>query len=266
MTPTYRLIHFTPNPFTGARYPLAAAISWGDGRPDTIVDGHLPGPACLGSMGLYRMARRMLDDLVSLTDASRLPVAYETVALLDRPMRLPEVPQPEQWIRENLLLGKIELNHLEKAPQKHIGPRRGTLGRRFFASYRMNHVVRNDFNPRLTFPDPERWVAVPNVTHYAGGAKRVVLVEPLDLRRRVFLEDATKIARSFAMYRQARVSETVVHTVAMILPHADEDADKRGQVVSAVENFVDEVIDVTFDDDRDKLFRDLHEAAKASAA
>lgn len=265
MTPTYRLIHFAPNPISGARFPLAASIAWGDGRPDTIVTGHVPGPECLGSMSLHRLAKRFLDDVSGVDDLSSMPTAYETVGRIEEPVILPRVENPEEWLKKFVLLARYGYGEERASYGTVRGPRRSTLGKRFFSQYQMDEIVQHDFKPTRVFDDDEKWSFAPSVAHYAGGSRSLVLVEPLDLRRESYMEDAKKAARDLCVYRNMQPKQESIWTVAMILPcHGFEL--RRGEVAEHLSHYVDQSVDVVREKERKLLFDALHEAAKSVAA
>lgn len=261
MTAKYRVFHFAPNPISGARYPLAAAISWGNGEPDTVVAGHVPGPECLGSMSLHRLAMRFLEDVSGVDNLSKLPDAYELVGLVDELKALPRVENPEQWLRDNVLApqwSKSEPSDRRLAR----APNRSTLGKRFFRQYQMDEIVQHDFQPKDVLG--ERWEIAPRVSHYAGAEGRLVLVEPLSMQRTSYMDDAKKVAQRLSVYRANRPLRSDIETVVMVLPHSGFSARQR-EVSERLESCVDTVVDVVDDRQRNLLFETLSQAAKAAA-
>ena len=204
----------------------------------------------------------MLQDLEARGNAKALPVAYETVAFMSDPLRLPAVESPEAWIKNNVL-ARWEVAGTPQRGAKARGPRRSTLGKKFFDAFQVGKFVRHEFNPRETFPDEQRWAFAPKISHFAGGARNLVLVEPLVLSRGSYKDDVKTVVADLSPYRAARSESERIWTVAMFLPEAGVDS-RREEARSGIAKFVDEVVDAHRIDELDGLFERLFEAANAA--
>src|ERR1017187_6147506 len=82
MTARYRVVHFVPDPFTGARIPLAAIVA-GGGGVSIASAGHVPGAVCLGRPSTYAAMQMVLESLSTVESLDVLPVAVGPHAVLD---------------------------------------------------------------------------------------------------------------------------------------------------------------------------------------
>lgn len=61
----FRMVHFVPDPISGARFPMGALVHDGRARR-TVLANRLPGPESLGGMKTARLLNLLLDDLEKL--------------------------------------------------------------------------------------------------------------------------------------------------------------------------------------------------------
>src|SRR5947208_1973368 len=73
MNAKYRLVHFLPDPFSGAQVPIAALVGGEGGVVVTRAD-HLPGAACLGSPERQSALECVLESIIDARTLDGLPV------------------------------------------------------------------------------------------------------------------------------------------------------------------------------------------------
>jgi hypothetical protein len=170
MTALYKLLHYVPNPFSGARVPVAALLRDADGLVRVIAAPHLPDAACLGSKRSERAIRFRLADIKELTRFDTLPRGFGSQFVLG-----PEQPAPadgaEDWLR------RVVFPAVPHGAVAHKSVQRRVLGRKYFQEQDVAHLVRDQFrNPR----DQN----IPAITHFVEGGGGVMLMEPLSSRLR----------------------------------------------------------------------------------
>ncbi len=202
MSATYRLVHFTPDPFTGARLSLGAVILADDGAVRVARVARLPGAECVGSRDLAVAVRRLHGRLASISSAEALPAAFGPYASLAAPERVPdEVPDPVVWV-ESLL---NPVRERERAPATPRGAHRSTLGYRFFETWHVDRYVKKTFKAAT---DWDGWLhrhaaGLQEISHWVPGKKRVLLMEPVVPTRPHFEKDLQEIATRLLAYRYA---------------------------------------------------------------
>lgn len=178
MKPTYRIVHFVPDPFSGARIPIAALVRLSEGRvavarSASLLGSHFPSMPTAGVIDLISAT------LSSATDIYTLPAASGPQAVLGPPAEVPEtVADPVRWI-ENFVLPR---GAVAKPRDKHTGIKIGDAGMRFFKQFSVGKFVRKQFHPTTVWPTlPSAAIRdLQTVTHWAGGdGAAIVLMEPI---------------------------------------------------------------------------------------
>jgi hypothetical protein len=226
VTATYRLIHLTPDPFTGSRVALGAVVVDERGAVRVARVGHLPG-ACLGDRSVQVLAARIHARLDTIGQADRLPMAFGPyVSLASRAAVPAGVADPVAWVTELL------------NPALHAGGRaaksnRATLGYQVFVAGGVARWVRKTFSPLVDGP---AWLApyaqgLDTVSHWVEGPTELLLMEPLVPDRRSFEHDLHKVALRFGGYQHAirenpRGAELVAYLTAGGGPAARQRAEE----------------------------------------
>jgi hypothetical protein len=198
---SYRLVHFTPDPFTGARLPLGAVVVDRSGEVRVAKVNHLP-LACLGDRGLQIAVQRLHARLDGIGNAEVLPPAFGPYATLGEAVIVPDgVPDPLGWV--DALLNPARPRARKEAEPR--GAQRPSLGYRFFETWRVARYVRKTFRPGT---DGDGWLGrhaagLPELSHWASGTDEVLLMEPLVPSRSRFEADLKDVAQRIGAYRYA---------------------------------------------------------------
>lgn len=227
MSPSYRIVQFVPDPFSGARTPVAALVTDGDALR-VVRSPHLPGPECLGGARRAALVRLIVDALLESAVFDRLPASVGPQAVLDPVRNVPVagLDAAERWVLEHAL------PHPEKVAKGETtggrAPHRATLGKRFFETWRVAEYVRATFKPASDFDGRlARMSAYGEVSHWVEGPASVLLMEPIAPRRHQFADDLRDVARLFASYRFALHQEPptadLARLVAYLLPGGSDE-------------------------------------------
>lgn len=262
MSATYRLVHFAPDPFTGARFPLGAVVTDADGGVHVAQATHLPSADCLGSRDLAVAVQRLHARLWTVDDPHRLPPAFGPYATLDEPRDIPaSVRDPVAWVESMLSPGAPGGRHVS-TPR---GVQRATQGYRFFETYKVDRYVRKTFRPES---DWGGWLGrhasgLPQVSHWVPGETHLLLMEPIVATRRQFDGDLKDVAVKLGAYRYA-TTQAENGRRAQIIAYITGGGppDRRAEARSRLEPFADRVVDTSVDAERSSFLgriRDLGE-------
>ncbi len=115
MTANYRLLHFTPDPFTGSRFVLGALVTNDEGEVQPVQVEKLPSADCLGDRALAITAQRLHRRLATITSADGLPAVFGPYTRLTEPNPLPNgVRDPVEWVRSLLAPDVQRKAHLRR--------------------------------------------------------------------------------------------------------------------------------------------------------
>ena len=245
MTANYRLVHFTPDPFTGTRFVLGALVVNDNGEVQPVQAERLPSADCLGDRALAIAVQRLHSRLATITSAERLPDAFGPYAWLAEPSPLPGgVRDPVDWVR-SLLAPEVQRDAHLRTPR---GPQRSTVGYRFFETWQVAQHVRKTFQPSS---DWGAWLGrhaagLQGITHWVQGDETVLLMEPVVPTRRQFDADLREVAARFGSYRYAmentkngRSGDLVAYITAGGAP------EQRAEAREALAPFAHLVVDTT---------------------
>jgi hypothetical protein len=243
MTSSYRLIHFTPDPFTGARFPLGALVAAGDGAVQVAKVAQLPSAACLGDRNLAVSVQRLHARLDAVHSIDTLPAVFGPYTTLSERREVPAgVSDPLAWVQHML-------SPERPSPDRLVTPRgaqRGSLGYRFFETWSVARYVRKTFRPAA---DQGGWLGthaagLQQITHWAQGEDAVLLMEPVIANRPQLEHDLQEIAARFLAYRYAleKTEEGRRGELIAYLP-AGGHADQRGQARETLAAFAHRVVD-----------------------
>lgn len=242
MIATYRLIHFTPDPFTGARFPLGAVVVDGAGAVRVAKVEHLP-LACLGDRSLAVAVRRLHGRLDSISAANQLPSVFGPTTTLAEPAPVPSgVADPHAWV-EAMLNPPRPASRKEPVPQ---GAHRASLGFRFFETWQVARYVRKTFRPDS---DGGRWLdrhaaGLPVLSHWVEGRDEVLLMEPVVPTRPQFEQDVQDLAVKLCAYRYALEQAEDGHRGALVVYlTAGGHPDQRAEAQATLAPFAHTVVD-----------------------
>ncbi|TVQ88172.1 MAG: hypothetical protein EA397_17405 [Deltaproteobacteria bacterium] len=145
MNAHYRLIHFTPDPFAGTRFPLGAVVSDEHGDVRVARAEWLPSTSCLGDRSLAVVVQQLHKRLDTVESAERLPSAFGPYATLAERREVPRgVDDAVAWVQAMLSRSTAAEGRV-RTPR---GSNRSTLGYRFFETWGVDRYVRKTFKPR----------------------------------------------------------------------------------------------------------------------
>ena len=248
MTASYRLIHFAPDPFTGTRFPLGAIVAE-DGQVRIARVGQLPLAESLGSTSLAVAVQRLYARLDDIRSPHALPLVFGPYATLAAPQAVPEgVEDAHAWVQR--LLSPEPPGEQVVAPSR---PQRGSMGYRFFETWKVARYVRKRFQPSQ---DRGGWLrehaaSLRPITHWVKGRSRVLLMEPVLPRREQFEQDLKDIAAKFGAYRcvlsdmdEPRQGKLIAYVTA------GGSSDQRSHARATLAPYAHRVIDTLNDGDR----------------
>src|SRR6266511_3725193 len=115
----YKLVHFVPDPFSGARVPVAALIQDEHGLRITRAP-HLPGPDCLGRASAEEAMLMVLDSLQESDSFSALPRSAGPHVTLDVARSIPlDVDDAAGWVEKFVLPQRRERTTAVRATKSH---------------------------------------------------------------------------------------------------------------------------------------------------
>lgn len=252
MTARYRLVHLTPDPFSGARLPLGAVVVGRNGEVQIAKVAHLP-LACLGNRGLQLAVQRLHARLDTIRSDASLPPAFGPYATLSDAVVIPDaVADPLRWVDELLNPARPQ-EHRTPEPR---GAQRARLGYRFFETWKVDRFVRKTFRPRQ---DGRAWLGqhaagLPELSHWVDGREGVLLMEPVVPSRARFATDLKELAQRMGAYRYALERANPVRSGQLIAyVTAGGDPDRRVAARETLAPFAHEVVDTDDDAARERF-------------
>lgn len=242
MTTTYRLVHFTPDPFIGARFPLGAIVVDASGVVRVAKVRTLPS-ACPGDRRLVVAVQRVQARLEALTTADELPAVFGPYTTLAEACAVPaRVTDPLNWV-EAMLNPPPSPNRRFVAPH---GAHRASLGFRFFETWRVDRYVHKTFHPSSDWEGRlERHAAgLPELSHWVGGRDEVLLMEPVVPTRSHFEHELKEVAVKIGAYRYAlEDADAGSHGHLTVYLTAGGHPDRRASARDALAPFAHAVVD-----------------------
>lgn len=259
-TARYRLVHFVPDPFVGARVPVAAVLE-ADGRTSVHRLPHLPGPECLGGKERATALHMVLEGLGELASFERLPVALGPQALLDDAREVPRGVDAQAWLEDALL----RVAPRQPAASNHSGQNRATYGYRFFENWNVQRWVHKTFHPGQSIPGLlVKARPLDAISHYVVGRDEVLLMEPIVPTRAEAKRSEKEGATLFGAYKTAMTPEDSgkAKLVAYVLADGAE-ADRR-EIKAMLADWADEVFDTTSAPTRDRLVERVRSVGRSA--
>lgn len=177
-----RVVHFVPNPLSGARLPVGVIVGLGlrsEFHPALL----LPKADSLGDVRLEMLLRTVLDRLsASAVTLDGLPVGAGHHFKLGDLMQLParSLPDAVRWVQSHILPVPEAISEHPRKPAS-ASARRAVEGLQFFDRLKVGRWLRSRFEPRRAL-DPwwrERGPLLHPITHWVQGARELVLLEPI---------------------------------------------------------------------------------------
>jgi hypothetical protein len=258
-------MHFSPDPFSGARWPFAAIVER-DGAIEIARSGRLPGPDCLGSEKAAGLLLWMFEHLAQVRSFDRPPPAFGTSVVLDRAISLPAaVTEPVRWVEEHVLPRAGGASKATKPRSERLA----SAGLRFFEAEGVGQWVRKGFDPARHWPGtaPRGVSGLKPVNHFTTGGGEVLLMEPVLPLRVHSARDLQDVITKMQAYRgaigRAHAAGQYMQTVFYIL--ADNNADRREMVQSCLADVVDRVVDTNAVGDREVFLTDIQRIGRIGA-
>jgi hypothetical protein len=245
----YRVIYFSPDPFLGARIPVAALLRTDDGVKAVVPKAAIETAADPNATFLLRLGLRNLSGGrdIDILPPSLGPHFSLAAHVRDVPAK---VDRPDLWLEKQLSTpGGTGIKR---------GLRVATEGRRFLEHWGVADKVQNSFAP-----SPQllaRYVGrLEHITHYVLG-RQLLLMEPIPARptKQKVLEVNTR----FGAYRHALDAEKSAiewSLVSYVLP-GKADAAQRREVAAKI-SFADAVIDAANEGECHALVERIRKAA-----
>jgi hypothetical protein len=237
----FQIIHFVPNPVTGARVPMGAIV-W-EGRSVRIARAaHLPGAECLGGRESARLLNFLVDDLRTLEHAEQIYQRLGPQVFADETRPVPrDVEDAVAWLERHVLPRADKVTQDTPSPRR---PSRYAEGKRFLEKHEVGGYVRRSFNPQRHLGNVgESLQHLGSVSQWVAGDGRLLLMEPLVPRRPEWEQDLTKINTTFSAYRYHVRNGLNGHEgelIAYILPGgADRQRREMRRTLQAATNVVD---------------------------
>lgn len=258
MNAQYRLVHFLPDPFSGARVPVAALIGTEQGAVAVARASCLPGAGFLGSGRTEAAIEYILESLTEARTLDALPMAVGPQATLGPVTDVPAgVADPAEWLRQHILpRARASEVLVERRVQGH--PRR-TKGFLFFKRWGVDPLVHKLFRPQqelgklISKPDPGLEV----VSHWTGSPRsKLLLMEPIMPAREQHLNDVREVFGRFAGYRvffSDAPDELKSRTEFCVYILTGGSAEARKATRAAFETLHARIVDTEVDRERDEL-------------
>jgi hypothetical protein len=266
MSAFFQLIHFTPDPFTGQRFPLGAIVAEAGGKVRVAKVERLPSAACPGDRSLAVTVRRLHARLDAIQSTEKLPAVFGPYATLSGPQAIPSgVQDALSWVQE-LLEPKSPAAPKPATPR---GAQRSTYGYRFFETFQVTCFVRKTFRPASDWGGWFRRHAagLQQVTHWVAGEQTILLMEPIVPARRQFDQDLREIATRFGAYRYALESADNGRECRLAAyVTAGGHPDQRAAARETLGPFAHLVVDTTDDRARDRFLSDIRRVGSEADA
>lgn len=261
MSPRYRILHFCPDPFNGARWPFAAVVETA-GEIRVARAARLPGSECLGGETTADLLRWLHDRLGLVASFDRPPAAFGTSVLLDAPVELPQsIEDPVQWLEENVLPRPV--GAAGRGSRRTLSA--SSAGLQFFTNGNVRPWVKTNFQPRRHWPGgaPRGTDLLPAVHHFTRGGGELLLMEPILPGRIARARDLQDVVTKMQAYRGAIDREPQrarVRTVAYLL--TDSNAAHRADLVRHLADAVHWIVDTNVVSERMNLLDTIRQVGR----
>ncbi|MCP3100301.1 hypothetical protein LZ198_15630 [Myxococcus sp. K15C18031901] len=260
MSAHYRLVQFLPDPFSGARVPIAALVRDADRRVQVARAPHVPGPHCVGGKALWVAMQMAIEELDRATRFDMLPPTVGPHVRLDHEVRIPEsISNPAHWVQSTVLPQRPPNaeDQLERAPRTRS---RDKQGDGFFRNFRVQEYVRKGFDGSELGLNP---LSTPQITHWVPGDRDLLLMEPVVFRENLHAE-LREISTTFLAWQSLfaeRIHARVPHLIAYVLPSAHADVTARTRAI--LEASRAEVVDVSVPVERMRFIDTIRQVGRS---
>ena len=221
----FNIIHFLPDPISGARVPMGAVIHEGSSF-EVAFAKHLPDADCLGGRKTARLLNFLIDDLRTIRRPSELHQKLGPQILVDDPRPIPAgVTNAVSWIEKSIL------PRPPATPEKSGGvrrPSRYSEGKKFLDRHEVGTYVKRSFKPQRYLESTDEALRhLATISQWVAGDGELLLMEPLVPRRPDWEDDLTEINTRFSAYRHHVENGLNGYDGALIvyiLPGGEEDA------------------------------------------
>ncbi len=215
----YRVVHFIPNPVSGARVPVAALLR-AEGRIRVLSPEHYPGAECLGSSRAVNLLRAIRPQLERIDDFGNLPESLGPLFQLGHVQEVAMVQDVDTALRRLLF-------PIVSKPKIQRGPQRARQGANWLERNGVSSDwIRGGFRPADVGLESKVKIA----THFVKGNSGLLLMEPIVAAARSrsdvlgAIELATTRLRSADHVLNSAGFERERGFVAYLLPGSSEDA------------------------------------------
>jgi hypothetical protein len=257
VTAQYNIVHFVPDPFAGARLPVAALVDTERGVA-VVRNQSLPTVKCIGHQA-RKALQLVFDALDDIKERDSLPIEVGPQAILDAPRHLPTgITDPVAWLQKNVLSPRKEL---------HRKTQRSTQGQQFFEQAGVGSYIRTKFQPSDIWDTP---LGLPPISLWAGSKNAgLLLLEPLvpkngEVNGQVEAVGTRFSAYRFHLQRFDSYPKQMTELVAYLLPGPSNS--DRDHAITALKQSAHRVYDTALDNQREELVdkvRDIGERALA---
>lgn len=241
----YRILHFVPDPFTGAQFPIAAIAERIDGGVEIVRPASTPNPTCVGGIGRAMLVRAALGDLAGIETIERLPSSLGPQVIATDLAEIPADVDARTWLADGLFPAPVVDPVEGDDDATSIRTRRASEGMRFFENYGIGRYIRKQYRP----PTTAARLFGP-ISHYVQGRSETLLMEPISFRRSKAADEFRSVARILAAYR-ATLRDTEQTTLLGYFL-AGGPADERTRAIHELGEVV-QVVDTAVPRQRDEL-------------
>lgn len=258
---TYRIAHFIPDPFLGAKLPMGVVVE-SHGQVHVHTNPHTPDVRCAGGVA-HQYAWMRGVELLKNWDAAGLPAGIGPHVEVSAPMDVPEAFDLDTLVMKLFADRDVEPDEGESLA-RHRGPRRSTLGYQFLKNFGAARHVRKRF--RATKETLATAVHLDPISQYSTGAERTILLEPLAFEQRALEDDLRHVATRASAYANAIGLDGREDKFSMVVYLlAGGGRKERHLAMDSLEPFA-RVVDTTDKQMRDTFFDELRANATGMQA
>ncbi len=245
MSSRFRIVHFMPDPFSGARVPIAALVEGQDRSVRVTRAPFIPGPHCVGGRAAWTSLQMTLEDLDLADNFEVLPRSIGPFVVMDEARKVPaQVGDPVRWVTQHILpRPPIHAEDLAERPPPAI--KRQVMGLTFFTRHKVARYVQPRFDGTIvTGVRPD--TAEP-ISQWVPGKEGLLLMEPVVAGRESFHEDLRHVSSTFLAWRKVfenhGIQKRMPSFIAYVLSgRRGESADARAALQEARATVVDVMI------------------------
>jgi len=229
MNSTYRVVHFIPDPFSGARVPVGALVKSPGSTGIGVAKLRVALGKLVGSAREIAVIDQVVSSLFAAQDLSALPASTGPQAVLGPLLSIPKsVHDPVRWVEDFILTRQEPV-----ARKRNERLNRQGAGLRFFSTYGVRKHVKEKFAPK------DFWPRIPAaltqnlqpVSHWTEGANEILLMEPIVFADRGLERVQREVFARFSAYSQI-LSQVDLKATLLVYLVQGGDASQRRDVIS----------------------------------